>query len=215
MNNHKNLIIAIEWISGSWKTTISNMIQKKLWLTHIWESLNFMEDGEQIPTVDINDADSTLEKNHNFLLELEKRKNKFLLHQILVENDIIMERTVLTLLYTELAIKNLWKYSNYDQLLEKIDKLLNSWEIILPDYIFFLKTDPNIAKKRIDSRSWKTSDFFSNENTLIELNNAIFSLISDDNFMKKIDYEIIENNWFDDIERIVDLIIGKIRILKK
>jgi thymidylate kinase len=215
MNNRENLIIAIEWISGSWKTTISRMIQEKLWLSHVWESFHFLKNWENIPIVDENDAENTLERNHNFLLELEKRKNQFLLWEILLWNDIIMERTVLTLLYTELAIQNLWKYGDYDLLLKKIDKLINSWEIILPDYIFFLKTNPNIAKNRIMNRNWETSDFFSNEDTLTELNNALFTLISDDNFIKKINYEIIENNWLDDIEHIVNLIVEKIRNLKK
>ncbi len=215
MNKSESIIIAIEWISGSGKTTISHMIQEKLWLSHVWESFHFLRDWDSIPIVDEKDAKNTLEKKHNFLLELEKRKNQFLLWKILLWNDIIMERTVLTLLYTELAIKNLWKYSDYSSLIKKIDKLINSWEIILPDYIFFLRTNPNIAKNRIMNRNWKTSDFFSNENTLIELNNTLFTLISDDNFIKNINYEIIENNWLDDIEHIVNLIVEKIKNLKK
>ena len=122
MNKSESIIIAIEWISGSGKTTISHMIQEKLWLSHVWESFHFLRDWDSIPIVDEKDAKNTLEKKHNFLLELEKRKNQFLLWKILLWNDIIMERTVLTLLYTELAIKNLWKYSDYSSLIKKIDK---------------------------------------------------------------------------------------------
>lgn len=215
MNKFNNLIIAIEWINGSWKTTVSKLISEKLWFKHIWESFHFFMQWEKVPEVDINNVTESLERNHNFLLELEKRKNQYLLSQVLLWNDIIMERTVLTLLYTEDAIKKLWKPWDYGLLLQKINSLLDGWEVILPDYMFFLKTNPYVARNRVINRSWNTSKFFADENTLIELHNSLFTLISDNDFIKNIDYEIIENNWYDDIEKVVDQIIKRIIQLKK
>jgi thymidylate kinase len=184
MDKSNNLIIAIEWISGSWKTTIAHLIAEKLWFQHVWESFHFFKDWEKVPEIDINNIDESLEKNHDFLLELEKRKNRYLLSQTLLWNDIIMERTVLTLLYTEYAMEKLWNYWDYDSLMKKINSLIDKKDIILPNYIFFLKTNPHIARDRIMSRSWNTSKFFSDENTLIELYNSLFTLISDDAFIK-------------------------------
>ena len=140
--NRLNKIIAIEWISGSWKTTIAKTIANKLWLIHIWESFNFLNIDESFPDVDIN-SNEALNSNHNLLLDLEIRKNKQIISSILSSKDIILERTFLTLLYTELALKDLNKYSNYEVLKSKIDLLISSWKIILPDFIFFLKKDEN------------------------------------------------------------------------
>jgi len=192
--NRLNKIIAIEWISGSWKTTIAKTIANKLWLIHIWESFNFLNIDESFPDVDIN-SNEALNSNHNLLLDLEIRKNKQIISSILSSKDIILERTFLTLLYTELALKDLSKYSNYEVLKSKIDLLISSWKIILPDFIFFLKTNPNIAKERINDRFWETKHFFKDEKTLNSLYNNLFSIITDNNLLKNIEYEIIENNW--------------------
>ncbi len=213
--NRWNKIIAIEWISGSWKTTIAKRIANKLWLIHIWESFNFLNIDESFPDVDINNNES-LNNNHNLLLELEIRKNKQIISSILSSKDIIIERTFLTLLYTELALKDLSKYNNYEVLKSKIDLLISSWEIILPDFIFFLKTNPNIAKERINERFWKTKHFFTDENTLNSLYNNLFSIIEDNDLLKNIEYEIIENNWRDDLEKVIDHVSNKfIDIIKR
>lgn len=213
--NRWNKIIAIEWISGSWKTTIAKTIANKLWLIHIWESFNFLNINESFPDVDIN-SNKALNSNHNLLLDLEMRKNKQIISSILSSKDIIIERTFLTLLYTELALKDLNKYSNYEVLKSKIDLLISSWEIILPDFIFFLKTNPNIAKERINDRFWETKHFFKDEKTLNSLYNNLFSIITDNDLLKNIEYEIIENNWKDDLSKVIEHVSNKfIDIIKK
>lgn len=213
--NRLNKIIAIEWISGSWKTTIAKTIANKLWLIHIWESFNFLNIDESFPDVDIN-SNEALNSNHNLLLDLEIRKNKQIISSILSSKDIILERTFLTLLYTELALKDLSKYSNYEVLKSKIDLLISSWKIILPDFIFFLKTNPNIAKERINDRFWETKHFFKDEKTLNSLYNNLFSIITDNNLLKNIEYEIIENNWKDDLAKVIEYVSNKfIDIIKK
>jgi hypothetical protein len=80
---------------------------------------------ESFPDVDIN-SNEALNSNHNLLLDLEIRKNKQIISSILSSKDIILERTFLTLLYTELALKDLSKYSNYEVLKSKIDLLISS-----------------------------------------------------------------------------------------
>ena len=213
--NRLNKIIAIEWISGSWKTTIAKTIANKLWLIHIWESFNFLNIDESFPDVDIN-SNEALNSNHNLLLDLEIRKNKQIISSILSSKDIILERTFLTLLYTELALKDLNKYSNYEVLKSKIDLLISSWKIILPDFIFFLKTKPDIAKERINDRFWETKHFFKDEKTLNYLYNNLFSIITDNNLLKNIEYEIIENNWKDDLAKVIEYVSNKfIDIIKK
>jgi len=81
--------------------------------------------NESFPDVDIN-SNKALNSNHNLLLDLEMRKNKQIISSILSSKDIIIERTFLTLLYTELALKDLNKYSNYEVLKSKIDLLISS-----------------------------------------------------------------------------------------
>jgi thymidylate kinase len=115
-----------------------------------------------------------------------------------------------------LALKDLSKYSNYEVLKSKIDLLISSWKIILPDFIFFLKTNPNIAKERINDRFWETKHFFKDEKTLNSLYNNLFSIITDNNLLKNIEYEIIENNWKDDLAKVIEYVSNKfIDIIKK
>ncbi len=213
MNKKNYFIISLEWPSWSWKSTISKLVVDRLrnilfWeecsVYHLWEAGDYWNYKKLIKKPFLKEE---LYFNHKILLESEIKRTKKI-NKIIKETwfkIIIMERNYLTYLYTEAAFWRLWMKADYKFLRKSIEKSISDWDIVIPDYTFFIKVNSKKAAERIKIRNTYTDEKFSKEKNLILFQEYIDMMVWKSYIIHNMNFEFVENEW--EINNVVNYIV--------
>ena len=162
--------ITLEWPSGVWKTTFAKMLEEEK-VHRVWEFFHFLEPNEVYPTLNPRSQNELL-KTRKRLLNLLKRREEFIgtLHGV---DTLVIERSPLTYIYTELARKYHW--------------------FLTSSFYVFLEAPIPLLVQRVENREGKKTDAFFTDPMTLRIIYGILEVFRTD-YLSVEQYSVISNN---------------------
>lgn len=187
--------VCIEWPSGTGKSIIAAYIAEVFKMQHVGEYFDFI--GK--PPLGIDAGNETeLLRGRRRLYETIQKREKYV-YSLPVQSPLIVERDLLTFIYTEYAIAKSGRYSNIPMLASYVKKIIEAGKSMPMHHYIYLKSAPSISATRTITRSpdGKWIGFFSEEENLKAMADVLEYFFV--NYWTQ--FPIIENNgWLDDIK---------------
>ena len=181
--------ITLEWPSGVWKTTFAKMLEEEK-VHRVWEFFHFLEPNEVYPTLNPRSQNELL-KTRKRLLNLLKRREEFIgtLHGV---DTLVIERSPLTYIYTELARKYHWFLTDICSLARDLLQDYNT--LMLPSSFYvFLEAPIPLLVQGVENREGKKTDAFFTDPMTLRIIYGILEVFRTD-YLSVEQYSVISNN---------------------
>ena len=165
---NEKIIIGIDGISYSGKTTLCNIINKtNNKMIIVDESPKFSNTKIQIS----NNVSSIL-KNAKVTLEIEKSRGKYV-KEFIGKTFFLFDRTIFSFVAISYAYYENEMVDYFNRYLEEIINGIEREEYLVPDYFVFLKIDKNELIKRIAKRKKNLPNYWLSENCNNSINHIL------------------------------------------
>lgn len=203
--------IVIEGNSGAGKTTVADIVARKINIPHIGEYGNYINfsNGESFPQFPPNGIGEVIQTNTLWTkLEFRRRAHQLSLPTQLPNKIQLMERSPLSLIAFEYAKKLQEIPFDAEHMLGLYSMLFGVGILKEPSGYVFIKVSPNVIRKRIKIKNNNpTLEFLCGDKTILAINNFMVGFltkyIDPDNFII-LDSDSLDQNELAD--RIIDYV---------